>query len=111
MTRIMRGLRSGMREGGQPIADVTGYCQYHKAIRGSLAERVHIMPQINESLATEILCAISEFSDPINELSYILRRIQDAEMRKRLLRNLGDIMGLLENGIAFEARRAIREAE
>jgi hypothetical protein len=67
--------------------------------------------RMDEDLATNILAAIDEFSQPINRLDVDLRKIGDDETRRRLLRHLGDLMGLLDGEIGFEARRALRQVD
>lgn len=62
-------------------------------------------------LSADILAAIDDFSQPINRLDAVLRRVDDEETRRRLLRHLGDIMGLVDGKIGFEARRALRKEE
>lgn len=66
---------------------------------------------IDDDLAADILAAIDDFSHPINRLDAALRRVEDEETRRRLLRHLGDTMGLLDGKIGLEARRALRKKE
>lgn len=68
------------------------------------------MAVISHDAALKILAAVDDFSGPINRLECLLRPIENDEARRRLLRKLGDVMGILDAEIGLEARRAIRES-
>ena len=70
-----------------------------------------MMSRIDDDLATNILAAIDDFSQPINRLDAVLRKVEDDETRRRLLRHLGNLMGLLDGEIGLEARRALRQKD
>ena len=62
---------------------------------------------LGADLATEILAAVDGFSQPCDRLGEALRRIQDEDLRKALLRQLGEIMAILEADIGQPIRKEI----
>lgn len=66
--------------------------------------------QIDDKLAAEVLSARDDFSQPINNLNDLLRRIQDDDTRRMFLRQLGETMGHLEQ-IGQPLRRTLRRPD
>ena len=62
---------------------------------------------MNERLHQEILNCIDLFEDPITQLSVRLRLIKEEHLKVELLRQLGEIMRILDGKIARYAREGI----
>jgi hypothetical protein len=66
--------------------------------------------QIDDKLAAEVLSALDDFSKPINDLNDLLRQVQDDDTRRTFLRQLGEVMGHLEE-IGHPLRRLLRRTD
>ena len=64
---------------------------------------------MNKDEASRILEILDDFSDPINLLAEKLRTLSDEKTKKECLAALGEIMGLLESNIGYQARKVLRE--
>ena len=67
--------------------------------------------RLDANSARKILLTLDEFGQPITALSEVLRQIEDEEVRRYLLRVLGDVMGILDGKIGRMARRASGRGE
>lgn len=54
---------------------------------------------VNLEQANQILVALKEMSKSLSELSFRIREIDDEELRRQMLRSIGEIMRQMDDGI------------